>query len=60
MSYGMTVKLLEEVLPINIWVSSVFNNAHNVANRLEQELGKEQWSFIDCSQYQWEAFCRWY
>ena len=56
----MTVKLLEEVLPINIWVSSVFNNAHNVANRLEQELGKEQWSFIDCSQYQWEAFCRWY
>lgn len=55
MSYGMTVKLLEEVLPINIGVSSVFNNAHKVANRLEQELGKEQWSFIDCSQYQWEA-----
>ena len=41
MSYGMTVKLLEEVLPINIGVSSVFNNAHKVANRLERELGKE-------------------
>ena len=54
-SYGMTVKLLEDVLPINIGVSSVFNNAHNVANHLENELGKEQWSFIDCSQSQWEA-----
>lgn len=40
-SYGMTVNLLEEVLPINTAISSVFNNAHKVANRLEKELEKE-------------------
>ena len=55
MSYGITVKLLEDVLPINVSASSVFNNAHNTANRLEQELGEEQLAFIDCSQSQWEA-----
>ncbi len=29
-----------KVLPINIGVSSVFNNVHKVANRLGKELGK--------------------
>lgn len=30
-------------------------NTHKVSNRLESELDKEQWSFINCSQSQWEA-----
>ena len=50
MSYGLTVNLLEEVLPINVNSSSAFNNAYKVADRLEQELGKEQWAFIDDSE----------
>ena len=54
MSYGMTVNLLEEVLPISVSTRSVFNNTCKVANRLEQELGEEQWAFIDGSEAAWE------
>lgn len=55
MSYGMTAQLLEEVFPIDVCTSSIVNNAHKMSSRLESELNKEQWSFIDCSQSQWEA-----
>ncbi len=41
MSYGMTVKLLEEVLPLNISPSSVYHSTQQVAQRLEKELGDE-------------------
>lgn len=47
MSYGMTVNLLEEVLPISVSTRSAFNNTCKVGDRLEQELGEEQWAFID-------------
>ena len=53
MSYGMTVNLLEEVLPISVSTRSAFNNTCKVANRLEQELGEEQWAFIDGSEAAW-------
>ena len=38
-SYGFTVDLLEEVLPIQTNVATVFLNLHQVAERLEGELG---------------------
>jgi hypothetical protein len=46
MSYGMTTKLLEEVLPLKTHHSSVRHNAQQTATRLEQGLGEEQYMFI--------------
>jgi hypothetical protein len=54
MSYGMTVNLLEEVLPISVSTRSAFNNTCKVGDRLEQELGEEQWAFIDGCEAAWE------
>lgn len=54
MSYGMTVKLLEEVLPLYMSASSVFHNTQQVSLRLEEELGKEQVMFISGCPRDWE------
>jgi hypothetical protein len=54
MSYGMTTKLLEEVFPVALSASSVQNNTHQVAQRLEEELEDEQLMFIDGCPYEWE------
>lgn len=54
MSYGMTVKLLEEVLPLDISPSSVYHSTQQVAQRLENELGDEQMMFIAGCPYEWE------
>lgn len=53
MSYGMTAKLLEEVLPLDISPSSVFYNTQQVSLKLEGELGKEQMMFVDGCQRDW-------
>jgi hypothetical protein len=47
MSYGMTSKLLQEVLPIDEPLNTFTIRQHvaNVAERLEQELGEEQCCF---------------
>jgi hypothetical protein len=47
-SYGVTVDLLEEVLPINSHLNktSVQRQAHKTAQRIEQELGEQKWEFI--------------
>ena len=37
MSYGLTVEYLEEVLPIQANVATVFRNTHAVAERIESE-----------------------
>src|SRR5262249_33582740 len=49
MSYGLTVKLLQDVLPIDEPLEAVTIRHHvlTVAQRLEDALGKEQGSFID-------------
>jgi hypothetical protein len=49
MSYGLTVKLLQDVLPIDEPLEAVTIRHHvlMVAQRLEDVLGDEQWSFID-------------
>ena len=55
MSYGLTVDLLEEVLPINTNVATVYREMHKAAERIESELGDEQYSFIDSCMREWES-----
>ena len=53
MSFGATEKLLEEVLPIQANMSSVFYNTCKVAERLEQELKEERCMFVNGCEYEW-------
>ena len=53
-SYGLTVDLLEEVLPLHTNISTVIYQTHAVANRLEEELGEEQMMFIEGCEREWE------
>ena len=55
MSYGMTTKLLDEVLPIgkHLNAATVRNHLHAVAERTEAELGDEQVCFIDGCPREW-------
>lgn len=54
MSYGLTVDLLEEVLPLRANTRSVHRHLHQVAERSEQELGEEQVFFIEGCQREWD------
>jgi hypothetical protein len=49
MSYGMTSKLLQDVLPIDEPVNTFTVRQHvaDVAERLERELGDEQFCFVE-------------
>jgi hypothetical protein len=49
MSYGLTVELLAEILPLGIELNttSVRRHVSDVAERLEGELGAEQPHFIE-------------
>jgi hypothetical protein len=58
MSYGTTVKLLEEVFPLHVRPSSVFDNMVKVSTRLEEELGDEQPVFIEGCQRDWDNLPR--
>jgi len=60
MSYGLTVKLLKEVLPIGqaINATTVRNHVHGVAQRIDGELGEEQVFFIDGCERDWEQLPR--
>ena len=58
MSYGLTAKFLEEVLPLQANISSIFYNTQEVSERLEKELGKEQGMFIDGCPLEWEKLPR--
>jgi hypothetical protein len=55
MSYGLTAELLQEVLPMDspLHASTIREHVCNVAQRLENELGEEQWSFIEGCQRDW-------
>jgi hypothetical protein len=48
MSYGLTVKLLQDVLPIDepLHAVTIRNHVITLAQRLEGALGEDQWSFI--------------
>jgi hypothetical protein len=54
-SYGVTAELLQEVLPIDDTLSpcTIREHVFKVAERLEQALGEEQWSFIDSCPAEW-------
>ena len=54
MSYGLTVDHLEEVLPLQANVATVFRNTQAVAERIESELGDEQHVFIEGCPGDWE------
>jgi len=54
MSYGLTVEHLEEVLPIQANVATVFRKTHALAERIESELGDEQYMFVEGCQRDWE------
>jgi hypothetical protein len=60
MSYGLTTKLLEEVLPLEGEVNAVTvrNHLHQVAQRLEGELGEEQAMFADGCEQEWAKLPR--
>ncbi len=55
LSYGVTVKLLGDLLPMEhqLSTSTVSRHVHQVAERLEGELGDEQPSFIEGCPDQW-------
>jgi hypothetical protein len=55
MSYGLTVGLLGDLLPMEhqLSTSTVSRHVHQVAERLEQELGEELSSFIEGCPAQW-------
>ena len=55
MSYGLTVKLLQDVLPIDepLEAVTIRNHVLMVAQRLEDTLGEEHWSFIDSCPAEW-------
>ena len=56
MSYGMTAKLLQDVLPIEEPINTFIIRQHiaDVAERLEQELGDEQFCFVEGCQRIWD------
>lgn len=58
MSYGMTTKLLEEVLPVKTFSSSVFRNLQKVSTRLETEIGEERYAYIEGCQHEWDQLPR--
>jgi hypothetical protein len=56
-SYGVTAQLLQDVLPIDDALTPCTLREHvfTVAERLEQQLGEEQWSFIDSCPAEWSC-----
>lgn len=55
MSYGLTTELLQEVMPMDalLHASTIREHVCSVAQRLENELGEEQWAFIEGCQRDW-------
>ena len=56
-SYDLTVKLLQDVLPLDEPVKAVTirNHVLKLAKRLEDALGEERWSFIERCPAEWAA-----
>jgi hypothetical protein len=56
-SYGLTSTLLQDVLPLDepLHAVTIRNHVLTVAERLEDALGEEQWSFIDSCPAEWAA-----
>jgi hypothetical protein len=54
-SYGLTIKALKDFLPLDaaLAINTVRHDTLKVAERLEAEMGEEQWSFIDGCPRDW-------
>ena len=59
-SYGLSARLLAEILPLGrpLHATAVRLHTQAVAQRLEVELGDEQWSFIDGCPATWQDLPR--
>lgn len=57
MSYGLSVKLLAEVLPVDerLNAATIRNHTQRLGNRLDAELGEEQFMFAEGCPRAWEA-----
>jgi hypothetical protein len=55
-SYGLTVEALKDFLPVDakLDVKTVQNHTLAVAQRCEDELGEEQWAFVEGCPADWE------
>ncbi len=60
MSYGLTVKLIEEILPLEgkLNPATVRNHLHSVAQKVEDELGEEQTMFATGCENEWSKLPR--
>jgi hypothetical protein len=60
MSYGLTVDILSEVLPIGDQLNtrSIRRQLSRSAERMEDELGEEEWAFIEGCQRDWNELPR--
>ena len=60
MSYGLSVKFLEELLPLEgqINATTVRNNVQSIAQRLENELEEEKEMYIEGVQRDWDKLPR--
>jgi hypothetical protein len=56
--FGVTVDVLEEVLPLQANRATIYRHAQQVAERLEGELGDEQPFFVEGCQRDWDALWR--
>lgn len=52
--FGVTVNVLEEVLPLQASRATIHRHTQQVAERLERELGEEQAFFVDGCQRDWD------
>ena len=55
-SYGLTVRALKDFLPVDATLNAttVQNHTRAVAQRCEDELGEEQWAFVEGCPADWE------
>jgi hypothetical protein len=56
--FGVTVDVLEELLPLQANRATVYRHTQRVAERLEGELGEEQPFFIEGCQRDWDVLPR--
>jgi hypothetical protein len=56
-SYGLTAQALKDFLPVDATLNAttIQNHALAVAQRCEDELGEEQWAFVEGCPADWEA-----
>lgn len=57
-SYGLSAKLFNDFLPIDVKTSSIYDNAIHVASKFESDMEKEKHVYIDGCQAEWDRLPR--